>query len=488
MIRMTTIVKFSLILGLGNSLMTGRLLATGLVVNTLADTNDGVCDAFNCSLREAIDAANAASGDDTITFSVGGVILLGSQLPETSDPAGLTIDATGQNVTISGDHKVLIFKVPVNGKLTLRSMAVIDGNFLGGGGAIRVLRDGIVRLENVTFAGNQSSYAGAIYSYGTVTIVNSAFLRNNASLGGGAIVNVTGGHMSVSSSLFSGNTSPYFGGALENSAEIVIENSTFFGNAGLDVAANLNAYDASLTIINSTFSGNTSSSGTIHNYVGTVTLKNTIVANPAGGANCTGSITDGGGNLSYPDNTCPGINLDPKLGSLADNGGPTQTMALLSESAAIDAAQDCKDTDGKVLANDQRGILRPQGPQCDIGAYEKSQIAFAGFYPPVSNSPGANMATAGQAVPLIFGAGGSFGLDIIAAGYPTSQPVACDTGVPSGPPEPTVTPGNSVLTYDSFTNLYTVGWKTDKAWAGTCRKIVLRLTDGMDHAALFRFR
>jgi hypothetical protein len=78
----------------------------------------------------------------------------------------------------------------------------------------------------------------------------------------------------------------------------------------------------------------------ILSYSGTLTLRNTIVANSGEIGNCYGTITDGGGNLSYPDTTCPGINSDPALGPLQDNGGPTYTMALLPGSAALDAAND----------------------------------------------------------------------------------------------------------------------------------------------------
>ena len=80
---------------------------------------------------------------------------------------------------------------------------------------------------------------------------------------------------------------------------------------------------------NSTFSDNSSTvGGGINNFDGLVTLKNRIVANSTTGGNCYGFITDGDGNISYPDTTCPGINRDLKLGPLHNNGGPTQTMAL----------------------------------------------------------------------------------------------------------------------------------------------------------------
>ena len=102
-------------------------------------------------------------------------------------------------------------------------------------------------------------------------------------------------------------------------------------------AASYNFYGAA-TVSNSTFSGNGAlEGGGIYNYGSTATLKNTIVADSPTGGNCYGSITDGGGNLSFPDTTCPGINADPSLGPLQNNGGPTETMALLPGSAAIDA-------------------------------------------------------------------------------------------------------------------------------------------------------
>ena len=130
-----------------------------------------------------------------------------------------------------------------------------------------------------------------------------------------------------------------------------------------------------------------------------MTLKNTIVANSPTGGNCSGTITDGGGNLSYPDTTCPGINSDPKLGPLQDNGGPTQTMALLPGSAAIDAANDAICAAPPVNNLDQRGIARPQGPHCDIGAYEATPAAhFPADHHEIAHSqpPTARLAVGGS--------------------------------------------------------------------------------------------
>jgi hypothetical protein len=124
-------------------------------------------------------------------------------------------------------------------------------------------------------------------------------------------------------------------------------------------------------VSNSTFAGNRAYwAGAIRNVDGTVTLKNTIVANSLAIGNCSGAINGGGGNLSYPDSTCPGISGDPRLGILQNNGGPTATMALGSGSAALDAANDAICAAPPVNNRDQRGVIRPQGAHCDIGAYE----------------------------------------------------------------------------------------------------------------------
>jgi hypothetical protein len=100
------------------------------------------------------------------------------------------------------------------------------------------------------------------------------------------------------------------------------------------------------------------------------TLQNSIVAANAG-AGCSGGsqFIDAGHNLSFPDTSCPGTNADPALGALADNGGPALTQTLGPGSAALDQVP----ADGAGCATtDQRGVSRPNGSGCDIGAYEKA--------------------------------------------------------------------------------------------------------------------
>ncbi|MGI5157317.1 PxKF domain-containing protein [Microbispora sp. CA-102843] len=111
---------------------------------------------------------------------------------------------------------------------------------------------------------------------------------------------------------------------------------------------------------------------------------------------------------------------------------------------------------------------------------------FTGFFQPVNNLPIVNTVNAGRAIPVKFSLGGGQGLDILATGSPSSERTACD-GSTTDPIE-TTTASTSGLTYDAGSGQYTYVWKTDKAWAGTCRTLHLRLSDGTDHTAKFQFK
>jgi hypothetical protein len=111
---------------------------------------------------------------------------------------------------------------------------------------------------------------------------------------------------------------------------------------------------------------------------------------------------------------------------------------------------------------------------------------FSGFYAPI-HSAGTNSANAGATVPVKFDLAGDQGLDIFAAGSPTSTQVDCTSGLAAAGAEATSTSGASGLQYDATTGAYTYAWKTSKAWAGTCRELTVTLVDGSIHTALFSF-
>ncbi len=112
---------------------------------------------------------------------------------------------------------------------------------------------------------------------------------------------------------------------------------------------------------------------------------------------------------------------------------------------------------------------------------------FAGFYSPVDNPPVINTAKAGSAIPVKFSLNGNYGLDIFATGYPKSDKINCQSNASEDALEETVTTGGSSLTYDATTQRYQYVWKTDKSWSGTCRRLIIRLNDGSEHTADFKF-
>ncbi len=116
------------------------------------------------------------------------------------------------------------------------------------------------------------------------------------------------------------------------------------------------------------------------------------------------------------------------------------------------------------------------------------QYNFAGFFRPVDNLPVFNVVQAGRAIPVKFSLSGYKGLGIFAAGSPSSGPVACNSSDPATDLTETVTAGGSSLNYDPTTDQYIYVWKTNPAWAGTCRQLVVQLNDGSIHRANFRFK
>jgi CSLREA domain-containing protein len=374
--------------------------AAVISVNTTADelNSDG-----DCSLREAFEAANTNSpvdacpaGEpgptvDVITFGVNGTIAITNGKLVVSDDLSIQ-GPGGGNLTIAGTgFNVLSPLIEVGAGETLIVDGVTLADNVNGIGPAGIANYGTLTVTNTTFTNNTGTGGSGIGNEGAglLTVANSTFSGNHEF----ALGNRFGATGIVIDSTFSGNVANQ-GGAIQNlDSTLTVNNSTFSGNQALGTGtggAIANLGGSVLTVTNSTFSGNSADwGGAIYNTAGvtftnstisgnsasnsggaiyntnSVTLRNTIVARSPSGGNCSGTISDGGGNLSWPDTTCPGINQDPLLGPLANNGGPTETMALREGSPAIDTA-----VLGNCPATDQRGIARPQGLGCDIGAFE----------------------------------------------------------------------------------------------------------------------
>ncbi len=217
------------------------------------------------------------------------------------------------------------------------------------------------------------------------------------------------------------------------------------------------------------------------------------------GANqsATESCTDNAGNTAS--DTQSGINIDKSAPTLIPVVSPNPVLLNGTATAAAGAAdalsgvaaQSCGMLDTSSVGTKTVTCTASDNADNSATANATYQViyAWAGFFQPVDNLPTVNTVNAGAAIPVKFSLGGDFGLTIVASGYPASQAVSCGSGgsSSSSPIEETVTAGNSSLQYDPATQIYTYVWKSDKAWAGTCRQLIVRLNDGTDHIALFQF-
>jgi uncharacterized repeat protein (TIGR01451 family) len=113
---------------------------------------------------------------------------------------------------------------------------------------------------------------------------------------------------------------------------------------------------------------------------------------------------------------------------------------------------------------------------------------FFGFFAPVDNLPVLNVVTAGKGVPVKFSLSGNKGLNIFAANSPSSVTINCDSSAPQDDIEETVNAGGSSLSYTASADQYNYVWKTENSWKNTCRQLVLRLNDGTEHKANFKFK
>lgn len=185
------------------------------------------------------------------------------------------------------------------------------------------------------------------------------------------------------------------------------------------------------------------------------------------------------------------IGVDSTLGPFLWDGGSLHGLNDLVDPA--DPLKSYVTLTDAVDLND-RGQILAHGIDSRFG-YEKAYVLspvvtydFEGFFPPVDNVPILNLAQAGRAIPVRFSLNGDHGMDVFAPGYPASQRINCETSAPMALIEETVTAGSSSLTYAPGSDRYEYVWKTEAAWAGTCRELIIRLSDLTDHVATFRFR
>lgn len=311
--------------------------APSLVVTTTQDVTDPL-DA-QTSLREAIAYASTLAAQPEITFAPGvsGTITLGSQLTVDHD---MTVTAPGANVlAISGNNAVRVLSVAASRNVNLSGLTIANGRTNGQSGA------------GISNAGTLNITACAVAGNIVTGVADAGGIHNN------------GGTLTVADSTFSANSAAYGGGAIRNeSGTTLATNCTFYGNVGGASGGAVQLINGSMALRFCTLNGNNApSGGGAQNQNGNVLrASNTIITGNTGG-DTSGSLTNDGFNLI-------GTNAGLDTG-LKYNGGPTQTIALLAGSPAIDGGDPSY---AAPPTNDQRGLGFPRkvGARVDIGAFE----------------------------------------------------------------------------------------------------------------------
>lgn len=426
-------------LGVAVWLLVAALPAAAATI-TVDATADALADDGNCTLREAVRAANldmavdgcaAGSGTDDIVLPAGTFTLTlagaSEDLAATGDldlDESATITGAGADETIvdAGDLD-RAFDVR-DGSVTFVGLTMRNGTAPPGeaGGVLRVQGGNTGILTDCVVADGTANDGGGIrVELGTLELLRTT-VRDNTSTSSAAGIYALWSATTITDSTISGNVTANIGGGLFASGSgvtfpVTISGSTFTGNEAINGAAMFLGNDTQTTISNSTLSGNTATGtgGALYQSFGDgvtlanvtvagnaadsgggvaqgsssapIVLRNTIVADNTAmdgtSHDCAGAITSAGWNLVESTAGCTLTTTtgdvtgeDPDLLPLAENGGPTATHALDTDSPARNAGNPATPGSGgdACEATDQRGLERPGGSACDIGAVEQDSV------------------------------------------------------------------------------------------------------------------
>jgi hypothetical protein len=350
--------------------LTGAPQAPAAITFTVTRTDDPApdgCKPMDCSLREAVLDANSTVGNDVINLPGGHFRL---SIAGANEDAGATgdldvldeVNITGMGArltTVDAQGIDRIFDVGVGAHLVLSDVAVTGGQSTGSGGGIRNA-SGLTLIRDSITGNRAQGNGGGIESSSTLSLISSTVSGNQAMGNGGGVRG--GANVDIESSTIGANVAGGLGGAGEGGG-IDAAGAAYFSIASSTITDN-QAFNAAVL------------GGGIRAQPSAL-VDDSIVANNVAhppdqsvtaASNCDGAVQTQGHNLS--DTTDCGLTdqtdqqgVPVLLGLLADNGGPTDTEAVLPGSRALDTGADCQ-------GNDQRGVSRPRGGACDIGAYE----------------------------------------------------------------------------------------------------------------------
>ena len=327
---------------------------------TVTNTNDSGAG----SLRDAVASANANTGPDTIifdnaVFNTAHTITLTSGELDLTDTATTTITGPGANLlSISGNNASRVLVVDVNASAAFSGLTVTGGNSTNAAGIY--VNGGNLIANSIVISGNHSTDsgnggAGLGTDTAVVTISNSAIVNNTSAGVGGGVFEYFNSNLTLINCTLAGNSAGGSGGAIENYAPLTLENCTLSSNSAAFGGGIQNGAATTVTLSNTIIAGNTDASGNpdVSGATDWVSQGHNLIGKTDGSSGWVGS--DLTGTVATP--------LNPQLAALANNGGPSQTIALLPNSPAINAGD-------LTLAptTDQRGLTR--FGSTDIGAFE----------------------------------------------------------------------------------------------------------------------
>ncbi len=383
-----------------------RLVLSTFIVNTFLDQTDPPL-STTVSLRNAIAAAAAHAGPDTIDVPAGKYPLTQGGLLIDDTSGTVTIHATGGTAVIDAQSKSRVLKVAANTSVSANGLTITGGNqnavpFDGGG----VLNGGTLVLENCAISGNAAEVGGGgINNSGQLTVGHSTISENTGGSAGG--IDDTG-TLVLTNSTLSGNTSAYFG-AIYNTGTAAVSDCTITANdqnyafpefpthsGGLQ-----NGSSGTLTLANSIVAGNTSFAEPVDVGGSIKSLGHNLIGQTDGSSGWIAS--DLTGTHAHP--------FDPELSPLGDYGGPTQTLVPLAGSPAIGAGSVALIPAGNTT--DQRGFARIVGGKVDIGAVELHDASLITVAPPAVQSVVAGVAASIKLGSFTDPGGkGPFGIDV----------------------------------------------------------------------------
>jgi hypothetical protein len=337
-----------------------------LVVNSLEDPGEGTAGFLRCSLRAALNVANQRPNGATISFLPGLAGVLTLRAGELTIAGAVEILGPGARVlTVNGGRASRVFRC-TGGPARIRGLTLTGGAACSGGG---ILNAGSLTVEACTVSGNAGACSdtdsgGGVFNSGTLLLRDCTVVRNNAPSGGG--VAQAGGTLDIVGCTLTANeaTGPAGGGGLRAAGGAVrLLATTVAGNSAAQ-GGGLVAANATVIVRNTLVAGNAAAPGP--DAAGTFVSAGYNLVSRVDGSTGFGLVTDVVGTLAAP--------VDPRLRSLGNYGGPTDTLPLGPDSPAVDTGDDALPDEPTNLTADQRGLRRRGGAHVDIGAFELNSI------------------------------------------------------------------------------------------------------------------